>query len=110
MSGYAVELGTSYPYLRVRYDVSGLSFSSATLWVQARSYATSASTNIRAWSPIHGETAYGPVDVDFTYDWYGIDWSAYLTPSDPPALTAVQIYAYLGSGSLAVHAAELCVE
>ncbi|WP_157069089.1 hypothetical protein [Sandaracinus amylolyticus] len=110
MSGYAVALGTSSPYLRVRYSVAGLSFTSATLWVQARSYATSSSTSIRAWSPIHGETTRGPVDNDWTYDWYDVDWTDYVTPSDQPSLTAIQIYAHSGSGSLAVHAAELCVQ
>jgi hypothetical protein len=110
MDGYAVELGTSFPYLRVRYSVEGLAFSSATLWVQARSYATASSTNIRAWSPLYGDVAYGPVDNDWTYDWYGIDWSEHLSPDDEPGLTAVQLYAYLGSGSLAVHAVELCVD
>ncbi|UJR81224.1 hypothetical protein [Sandaracinus amylolyticus] len=110
MSGYAVALGTSSPYLRVRYSVDGLSFTRATLWVQARSYATSSSTNIRAWSPLHGETTRGPVDNDWTYDWYDVDWTDYLTPSDQPSLTAIQIYAHSGSGSLAVHAAELCVQ
>ena len=106
--GYPV--ATSSDYIRVRYSVAGLNFSTATLCVQARSYATSSSTNIRAWSPIYLDVAYGPVDNDFVYDWYPIDWSNHLSPSDSPSLTAIQLYAYQGSNSLAVKAVELCVE
>ena len=42
--------------------------------------------------------------------WYGIDWSNHLSPTDDPNLTAIQLYAYQGSNSLAVKAVELCVE
>jgi hypothetical protein len=101
---------TTTEYLRVRFSVSGLSFSKATVHLQARSYATSSSTSFRVWSPISGEAIGGPVDNDWTYDWYALDWSGHLTPSDPPSLTAIQIYAHQGSGQLAVQSVELCVQ
>lgn len=95
-------------YLRVRFSANGLNFSQATLYVQARSYATSSSTSFRAWSPLYGDALGGPVDNDFVYDWYAVDWSNYLSPFDDPAYTAIQIYG--ANGSLAVKAVELCVE
>ncbi len=101
---------TSTQYLRARFSVAGLSFAQATLYVRARSYSTGSSTQIRAWSPLYGDVLGGPVDNDFTYDWYALDWSQHLFPSDNPNLTAFQIYAYQGSGSLAVRAVELCLE
>jgi len=100
---------TTSEYLRVRFSVAGLSFSNATVYIQARSYATASSTYYRVWSPIYGGVVAGPVDNDWVYDWYGLDWSGYLQPSDPPSLTAIQIYADQGSGQLAVKAVELCV-
>jgi hypothetical protein len=101
---------TSTEYLRVRFSVAGLSFSKATIHLQARSYATSSSTSFRIWSPLHGDAIGGPVDNDWVYDWYSLDWTGYLTPSDPPSLTAIQLYAHQGSGQLAVQAVELCVQ
>lgn len=101
---------TSTHYLRARFSVAGLSFTQATLWVQARSYSTGSSTQTRAWSPLYGDVFGGPVDNDFTYDWYALDWSQHLFPTDNPNLTAFQIYAHQGSGSLATRAVELCVE
>ncbi len=50
------------------------------------------------------------MDNDWVYDWYSLDWTGYLAPADPPSLTAIQIYAYQGSGQLAVQAVELCVQ
>jgi hypothetical protein len=96
--------------LRVRFSVTGLSFASATVYVQARSYSTNASTNLRVGSPLYGDRVVGPVDQDFVFDWYAMDWSDKLFPSDPPLATAIQIYPYLGSSSLAVHAVELCIQ
>ena len=101
---------TTSEYLRVRFSVAGLSFNSAAVYVAARSYSTSASTDFQVWSPIYGGLVTGPVDNDWIYDWYGLDWTGYLDPSDPPALTAIQIYADQGSGELAVKAVELCVQ
>lgn len=101
---------TSTQYLRARFSVAGLSFTQAKLYVRARSYSTGSSTQIRAWSPLYGDVLGGPVDNDFTYDWYTLDWSQHLFPSDNPNLTAFQIYAYQGSTSLAVRAVELCLE
>ncbi len=104
--GYPIFDGSDY--MRVRFNVNGLNFSRATLHVQARSYATSSSANFRVWSPLYGETFGGPVDNDFVYDWYSVDWTGYLYPNDEPGLTAIQLY---GSNSrIAIKAAELCVE
>jgi hypothetical protein len=100
---------TTSEYLRVRFSVAGLSFANAAVYVQARSYATASSTYYRVWSPLYGEVHHGPVDNDWVYDWYGIDWTGYLWPTDAPAMTAIQIYATTGSGKLAVKAVELCV-
>ncbi|MEZ4459184.1 MAG: hypothetical protein R3E66_05565 [bacterium] len=101
---------TSSHYIRARFSVTGLNFSQANLYVQARSYATSSSSSVRAWSPIYGEVVSGLVDNDFVYDWYEIPWTGMLDPSDSPSLTAIQLYAYQGSGSVAIKAVELCVQ
>jgi cysteine-rich repeat protein len=106
--GYPI--ATSTHYIRVRFSAAGLNFNAATLYVQGRSYATGSSTTIRAWSPLYGEQFGGPVDNDFVYDWYGLDWTGFLSPNDQPSLTAVQIYAYQGSSNLAIKGVELCVE
>jgi cysteine-rich repeat protein len=101
---------TSSDYFRARFSVNGLSFTQAAVYIQARSYATSSSTYFDVWSPLYGGKEGGPVDQDFVYDWYGLDWTGYLFPSDDPGLTAIQIYGGRGSGSLAVKAVELCVQ
>lgn len=101
---------TSTHYIRARFSVAGLNFTQATLYVRGRSYSTGSSTQIRAWSPIYGDAFGGPVDNDFVYDWYPIDWSSYLDPGDNPNLTAFQLYAHQGSNSLAVRGVELCLE
>ena len=101
---------TSSEYLRVRFSVSGLSFTRAAVYLRARSYATSSSTYYQVWSPLYGGLESGPVDNDWVYDWYGLDWTGLLHPGDQPSLTAIQIYAGRGSGKLAVRAVELCVE
>jgi hypothetical protein len=101
---------TTSEYLRVRFSVAGLSFTKAAVYIAARSYSTSASTDYAVWSPIYGGLVTGPVDNDWIYDWYGLDWTGYLDPSDSPSLTAIQIYADQGSGELAVKAVELCVQ
>jgi len=107
--GFAVVVSGS-SYLRARFSVTGLSFTRAAVYLQARSYATASSTHYEVESPLYGVLEGGPVDNDWVFDWYGLDWSALLFPSDPPGLTAIQIFAGRGSGSLAVHAVELCVE
>lgn len=101
---------TSSEYIRVRYSVAGIPFTRATLYVQARSYATASSTTIEAWSPIYGSALSGLVDNDFVYDWYAIDWTNFVSTNDDPNLTAIQLYAYQGSNSLAVQGVELCLE
>lgn len=95
-------------YMRVRFNANGLSFSQATLYIQARSYATSSSADVEVWSPLYGGYVAGPIDNDFVYDWYALDWTGYLYPSDQPSLTAIQLYG--ARGSVAIKAVELCVE
>jgi hypothetical protein len=106
--GTAVNLDGS-DVIRIRYSVAGIAFTEATVYVQARSFSTSASTNIELWSPLYGSAFGGPVDQDFVYDWYAIDWSNFLSPADLPGLTAIEIAPSGGSGNLAVRAVELCV-
>jgi len=102
---------TSSEYLRVRFSVAGLSsFTKAAVHIQARSYATASSTYYRVWSPLYGGLVDGPVDNDWIYDWYSLDWSNHLKPGDKPSLTAIQIYGDKGSGKLAVKTVELCVQ
>lgn len=105
--GYPLVTSSS-DYIRVRYSVEDLSFSQAEVHLQGRSYSTSASTDFVVWSPLYGQRSGGPVDNDFVYDWYSLDWTGYVDPSDDPDLTAVEIYA--DTGELAVQAFELCVE
>ncbi len=109
-TGENYPITTSREYIRVRFSATGLRFSEATLHLRGRSYSTNSSTTIRAWSPLYGDQLGGPVDNDFNYEWYAMDWSDYLRPSDSPGLTAVQIYAQGGSGRLAVAGMELCVQ
>lgn len=108
-TGENYPITTSTHYIRVRFSAAGLRFNEATLYVSGRAYS-GGSTNIRAWSPLYGDQFGGPVDSDFVYDWYALDWSDYLSPFDSPSLTAVQIYAQGGSNRLAVAAMELCVQ
>ncbi|MBN2362230.1 MAG: hypothetical protein JXR83_22450 [Deltaproteobacteria bacterium] len=107
--GYAL-LVAGNGYIRVRFSANGLAFNRATVYVQADSYSTGASTTIEVMSPLYGSAYSGPVDRDWVFEWYDIDWTGYLYPDDDPDLTAIQIYAYQGSDALAVHAVELCVE
>lgn len=108
-SGYALLVSTN-SYIRARFSANGLAFDHATLYVEGRSYSTGSSTTIEAWSPLYGSAYSGLVSNAWEYHWYAIDWTGYLYPDDDPHLTAFQLYAYQGSGSLAVHAVELCVE
>ncbi len=103
-------IATSSGYIRVRYSVEALSFDTATVHLKARSVSTSASTDYRLWSSIYGDVAGGPVSVGFDTEWYSADWSDHLSPSDDPAMTAIQLYAQVGSNQLAVESVELCVE
>ena len=106
--GTAVNLNGS-DVIRIRYSVATIAFTQATVYVQARSFSTSASTNIELWSPIYGSAFGGPVDQDFVYDWYAIAWSNFLSPADLPGLTAIEIAPSGGSANLAVRAVELCL-
>ena len=100
----------SSEYIRVRFSASGLNFSEATVHIQGRSYSSISPTDALVESPLYGSKTVGPIDQDFTYDWYALDWTGYLYPSDDPNLTAIQIYADGGSSELAVQSVELCVQ
>jgi hypothetical protein len=95
--------------LRARFSVQGLSFTGASIYVRARSYSTNASTSVLVASVLHGQGVMGPVDQDFTFDWYGMNWSANLLPTDAPLATAVRIYPYQGAQALAIMSVELCL-
>ena len=102
---------SSREYVQVRFSVQGLQFSRAGLYVKARSYSTTASTDFEAWSPIHGANTGGLVDNDFTYNWYHVPWTNYLKPGDKPSLTAVRLSdAAGGSSEVAIKAVELCIQ
>lgn len=94
--------------VRARFDVTGLAFDKAWVHIQARSYATSSTADFDVWSPLYGAKTGGPVDQDFTYEWHTVDWTGYLSPSDDPDLTAIEISA--ASGQLALRAVEICIE
>lgn len=106
-SGDAV-ITTSAKKIRVRFAVDGLPFSKAWVHTNARSYSTTSSADLRLWSPLYGSKTTGPVDNDFQYDPYTTNWTGYLTPSDDPDLTAIDLHA--DSGQVAIHAVELCVD
>lgn len=108
--GYPI-VDTSGNFVRIRYSVDDLDFQSAEVHLRARSYSTSLSTDFRLWSPLYGDTTGGPVSQSFGYDWYSADWTDYLSPSDDPDLTAIELYAASGGSSeIAVRSMELCVE
>jgi len=106
-SGDAV-ITTSAKKIRVRFAVDGLQFSNAWVHTNARSHSTTSSANLRLWSPLYGSKTSGPVDNDFQYDPHTTNWTGYLTPSDDPDLTAIDLYA--DSGQVAIHAVEVCVD
>jgi hypothetical protein len=108
--GYALVLDGRNQYLQIRFDVTGLFFQRSTLYIQARSLSPGAGTNVEFWSPLYGGVEAGPIDQDFEYDWYALDWSDFLFPGDDPGLTAVRITPSGGAGVLGLHAVELCLE
>lgn len=95
--------------LRARFSVAGLTFTGAEVHVRARSYSTNASTRIRIASVLHGETIVGPVSQEFDHRWYHADWTGNLLPNDMPGATAVRLFAYQGSTSLAISSVEVCL-
>ena len=108
--GYALVLDGRNQYLQIRFDVTGLFFQRSTLYIQARSLSPGAGTNVEFWSPLYGGVEAGPIDQDFEYDWYALDWSDFLSPGDDPGLTAVRITPSGGAAVLGLHAVELCLE
>jgi hypothetical protein len=114
IGGQLVEMSTALwidgaDELRARFSVQGLVFTGADVHVRARSYSTSASTRIRIASVLHGETIVGPVSQEFTHRWHHADFTGNLLPSDPPLSTAVRLFAYQGSTSLAISWVEVCL-
>ncbi len=77
--------------------------------VRARSYSTNASTRIRIASVVHGETIVGPLSQEFTHRWYDADFTGNLLPADQPLSTAIRLFAYQGSTSLAISSVEVCL-
>ena len=108
--GYPI-VNTSSNFIRIRFSVEDLDFDDVSAHVRARSYSTSSSTDMRLETQLHGATTAGPVSQAFTYDWYDIDFTGYLTPNDDPGLTAIDVFADQGGSSeMAVRAMEVCVE
>jgi hypothetical protein len=108
--GYALVLDGRNQYLQIRFDVTGLFFQRSTLSIQARSLSPGAGTDVEFWSPLYGGVEAGPIDQDFEYDWYALDWSDFLSPGDDPGLTAIRITPSGGAAVLGLHAVELCLE
>ena len=95
-------------YIRVRFKVTGLQFTGATLHLEAAGPYTIASTEYRAWSPLYGERIGGPIDR--IMDWSTLDWTGMLTPYDEHGLTAIEINAVQSPHTVTVRSIELCVE
>ena len=104
--GDALLLDGDNQYLQVRFDVTGLQFQTATVYMEAR--GANGPTNFDAWSPIYGGLTLGPVAGDFNYQSGQFDWTGYLMPGDDPGLTALRITP--NGGSLALHTVEMCLE
>ncbi len=103
-NGVAVSLNGN-DFVRVRFNVNGLSFTSASLHVNARGIG--GSSRMKAESQVAGFTPEMLVPVDFSYKWFSFDWSAHLQPNNSPSLTAVDIER--ASGTLGIKTVELCV-
>lgn len=108
--GYPI-VNTSSNFIRIRFSVEALTFTSVSAHVRARSYSSSSSTDMRLVTQLHGDVTAGPVSQAFSYDWYDIDFTDYLHPDDDPGLTAIDVLAAQGGSSeMAVRAMEVCVE
>ena len=100
----AVHLSANNYYLQIRYNVQGLNFNQAWLFVEAQ--GTRGSGRFEATQPgLGGGFEVGPVPQG--YQWYGMDWSDLLAPGDDPGLTAVRITP--SQSTIAVRAVALCV-
>ena len=91
---------------RVRFDVTGLFFRTATVYMEAR--GMNGNTDFEAWSPLYGGLVLGPVSGGFDYQAGAFDWTGFVNPGDDPGLTALRITPV--NGSLALHSIELCLE
>ncbi len=82
-------------------------FTSAQLYLAAHADG-SGIPNAVLESQLHGSLQFAPTVPSSTHRTYVVDWSAYLTPSDQPSLTAVTLRS-MPTG-LAVSEIELCVQ
>ncbi len=105
--GPGIEFDSSSDFFRIRYSVAGLSFSNATLYMSAHADG-SGIPFAQLDSPIHGGLSFAPTVPISTHRTYAIDWTDFLTPSDPPSLTAVTLRS--NPIGLAVSFMELCVQ
>lgn len=104
--GDALALDGGNQYLQVRFDVTGLFFRTATVYLEAR--GMNGNTDFEAWSPLYGGLQFGPVSGGFEYQAGSFDWTGFVNPGDDPGLTALRITPV--NGSLALHSVELCLE
>lgn len=105
--GPGVVFDQSRDFFRVRFSVAGLSFVGAQLYVSAHADGGGIPNAVLE-SPIYGSLSFAPTVPISTHRTYVVDWSAFLSPSDPPSLTAVTLRS-MPSG-LAVSELELCVQ
>lgn len=105
--GPGVVFDSSRDFFRVRFSVAGMQFSSATLYVAAHADGSGLPNGVLE-SPIYGALSFAPSVPSSTHRVYAIDWSSFLSPNDPPSLTAVTVRS-MPTG-LAVSAIELCVQ
>lgn len=105
--GPGVVFNSSTDYFRVRFSVQGLSFSNATLYLDAHADGGGIPHGMFS-SPIYGTYDLVPSVPISQHKTYTIDWTPYLSPSDAPSLTAVTLESMpIG---LAASFMELCVE
>lgn len=105
--GPGVVFNSSADYFRVRFSVQGLSFSNATLYLDAHADGGGIPHGMFS-SPIYGTYDLVPSVPISQHKTYTIDWTPYLSPSDAPSLTAVTLESMpIG---LAASFMELCVE
>lgn len=105
--GPGILFNSSRDFFRVRFSVAGLQFTQSTLYIAAHA-DLSGIPNAMLESPIYGSLQFAPTVPISAHRTYVVDWSAFLSPSDAPSLTAVTLRSIpIG---LAVSEIELCVQ
>ena len=84
-----------------------LSFSTATLYISAHADGSGIPNGVLE-SPIYGNMSLVPTVPISQHKTYAVDWTSFLSPTDPPSLTAVTLRS-MPTG-LAVSFMELCVQ